>query len=32
MLYNKTLEIENENLKRFKMELEARNETLVFSN
>jgi hypothetical protein len=32
MLYNKTLEIDNENLKRFKVELEARNETLVYSN
>lgn len=32
MLLNKTFEIENENLKRFNIELESRNETLVNSH
>ncbi|KAL4497999.1 hypothetical protein ABPG72_014856 [Tetrahymena utriculariae] len=32
MLLNKTLQIENENLKRFNVELESRNETLVASS
>lgn len=31
MLMNKTLQIENENLKRFNLELESRNETLIAS-
>ena len=31
MLQNKTLSLENENSKRFNEELEARNQTLIYS-